>query len=135
MFITDRSKAVLLLRIIFVIRFSCLSCFLVCLLPAGNRLTSWLSCVQCFIVFLLVSLVLSWARCGARLYQFLIFAFFLTCITSKKKKNRSRIEKLVLHNKDSILSKDSELGQTEKVKMQIDVGNNDPIKLDHIEHL
>ena len=40
-----------------------------------------------------------------------------------------------MQNKDLIVSKDSELGQTEKVKMQIDVGNNDPIKLDHIEHL
>ena len=42
---------------------------------------------------------------------------------------RSRIEKLVLQNKDLFASKDSELGHTKAVKMQIDVGNNDPIKM------
>ena len=42
---------------------------------------------------------------------------------------RSRIEKLVLQNKDLFASKDSELGHTKTVKMQIDVGNNDPIKM------
>ena len=45
--------------------------------PAGEGLTSWLSFVMsnCDVVtFPLVSLV----RCGAELYQFLIFALFLT---------------------------------------------------------
>ena len=40
------SKTVLLLCIIFVIFVSCLSCFLVCSLPAGKGLTSWLSCIR-----------------------------------------------------------------------------------------
>ena len=42
---------------------------------------------------------------------------------------RSRIEKLVLQNKDLFASKDSELVHTETVKMQIDDRNNDPIKV------
>ena len=42
---------------------------------------------------------------------------------------RSRIEKLVLQNKDLFASKDSEQGHTETVKMHIDVEKNDPIKL------
>ena len=44
------------------------------------------------------------------------------------KEYRSRIEKLDLLNKDLFASKDSELGHTKTVEMQIDVGNNDPIK-------
>ena len=46
-------------------------------LPAGKRLTSWLSFVMSncdVVIFPLVSRV----RCGARLYRFLIFALFLT---------------------------------------------------------
>ena len=35
------------------------------------------SCVWCFIVYLLLPHVVSWVRCGAWLYWFLIFAFFL----------------------------------------------------------
>ena len=42
---------------------------------------------------------------------------------------RSIIEKLVLQNKDLFASKDSELGHTETVKMHIDIGKNDPIKM------
>ena len=45
--------------------------------PAGKGLTSWLSFVMsnCDVVtFPLVS----WVRCGALLYRFLIFALFLT---------------------------------------------------------
>ena len=42
---------------------------------------------------------------------------------------RSRIEKLFLQNKNLFATKDSELGHTETFKMQIDVGNNDPIKM------
>ena len=37
---------------------------------------------------------------------------------------RSKIEKLVLKNQDLFASKDSELGHTDTVKMQIDIGNN-----------
>ena len=46
--------------------------------PAGKGLTSWLSFVMsyCDVTFRLVS----WVRCGGCLYQFLIFALFLTSI-------------------------------------------------------
>ena len=40
-----------------------------------------------------------------------------------------KIEKLVLKNQDLFASKDSELGHTDPVKMQIDTGNNVPIKM------
>ena len=42
---------------------------------AGKGLTSWL---WCLIVFLSLIAVISWNRCGTWLYQFLIFAAFLT---------------------------------------------------------
>ena len=45
--------------------------------PARKGLTSWLLLVM-FIVFLLLSHVVSWVRCGSWLYCFLIFAVFLT---------------------------------------------------------
>ena len=48
--------------------------------PAGKGLTTWLSFVKsnCDVVtFPLVS----WVRCGAWLYRFLIFALFLTTFT------------------------------------------------------
>ncbi|MCG7879415.1 MAG: RNase H-like domain-containing protein, partial [Candidatus Thiodiazotropha endolucinida] len=44
-------------------------------------------------------------------------------------KYRSRIENLILKNKDLFASKDSELGKTDTVKMQIDVGDHEPIKM------
>ena len=51
-FLTDRSKAVLLLWILFVIVFCfvILSCLFLAALcsPAGKGLVSWLSCVWCF---------------------------------------------------------------------------------------
>ena len=70
----------------------CYSCFvLVCFharlfvdalwSPLGKELTSWLSFMmsKCDVVtFPLVS----WVRCGAWLYRFLIFALFLTLILS-----------------------------------------------------
>ena len=49
-------------------------------LPAGKGLTSWLSFVMSYcdvVTFLLVS----WVRCGAWLYLFLIFALFFTLYT------------------------------------------------------
>ena len=42
---------------------------------------------------------------------------------------RSKIEKLIVKNQDLFASKNSELGHTDTVKMQIDEGNNDPIKM------
>ena len=45
--------------------------------PNGKGLTSWPLSVM-FIVFLLLSHVVSWVRCGIWLYRFLIVAIFLT---------------------------------------------------------
>ena len=42
---------------------------------------------------------------------------------------RSKIEMLVLKNQNLFASKDSELGHTDTIKMQIDIGNNVPIKM------
>ena len=39
---------------------------------------SWLSCVWHFLVLLLLNNIVSWVRCGTRLYRFLIFAFSRT---------------------------------------------------------
>ena len=47
--------------------------------PAGKGLAPRLLLVM-FIVFLLLSHVVSWVRCGIRLYRFLTFASFLTLI-------------------------------------------------------
>lgn len=44
-------------------------------------------------------------------------------------KYRSEIENLILKNKDLFANKDSELGHTDTVKMKIDTGNSEPIKL------
>ena len=44
---------------------------------------------------------------------------------------RSEVEKLVLKKQDLFKSEDSELGHTDTVKMQIDIGNNVPIKMKH----
>ena len=44
---------------------------------------------------------------------------------------RSKIEKLVLRNQDLFASKDSELDHTDTVKMQIEVENQEPIKMRH----
>ena len=74
-----------LLWILFVIYVSCLSCFLVCSLqPCGHLLgKGWpLGSLVCDVVFLCVFLslshVVSWVRCGTWLYRFLIFASLLT---------------------------------------------------------
>ena len=45
--------------------------------PAGKGLTSWILLMM-FIVFLLLSHVVSWARCSTCLYRFLIFVIFPT---------------------------------------------------------
>ena len=45
--------------------------------PEGKGLTSWIL-FMVFIVILLHSHLVSWDRCGTRLYRFLILAVFLT---------------------------------------------------------
>ena len=45
------------------------------------------------------------------------------------KEYRPKIEKLILQNKDLFANKDSELGHTDTVQMQIDTGNSNPIKM------
>ena len=47
--------------------------------PARKGMTRLL--LKMFIVFLLLSDVVSWVRCGTRLYRFLIFAVFYTFVT------------------------------------------------------
>ena len=49
--------------------------------PAGKGLTSWLLFVMSNCEVVTFPLV-SWVRCGARLYRFLIFALFLTFMQS-----------------------------------------------------
>ena len=81
-YFTDRSKAVLLLWIICFIYVLCLSSLCVCsLLPYGHLLgKGWPLCSRlwCLIVFLSLSHVVSWVRCGTWLNRFLIFAAFYT---------------------------------------------------------
>ena len=80
---TDRSKAVLLLWIFYVISVLFFLCFRALLFintlwsPAGKGLTSWLSFVMpnCEVV---TFPMVPWVRCCACLYRFLIFALFLT---------------------------------------------------------
>ena len=87
-YLTDRSKAVLLLWIFYVFSVLCLLCLcarlFICALwsPAGKGLTSWLSFVvyNCeFVTFPLVS----WVRCGTWFIWFLIFAPLLILNTLK----------------------------------------------------
>ena len=74
---TDRSKAVLLLWIIYVISVLFLYAFVGALWsPAGKGLTSWLSFVMSNCEVVTFPLV-SWVRCGAWLYQFLMLPSFL----------------------------------------------------------
>ena len=83
-FFTDRSKAVLLLWIFYVffcLVFVMLLCTSVCWCPVvtcWERAASWLSFVMSICDFVTFPLV-SWVRCGAWLYRFLIFALFLLC--------------------------------------------------------
>ena len=64
----------------------CLLCLcvrlLICALwsPAGKGLISWLSFVVSNCEFVTFPLV-SWVRCGTKLYRFLIFAPLLTSVT------------------------------------------------------
>ena len=93
-FLTDRSKAVLLLRILFVICvlwFSLSHCFVCFLQPCGLLLEKgWplgsLVCDDFFLVFLSLSHMVSWNRCCIWLYRFLSFAFFLTLLLLFHKK-------------------------------------------------
>ena len=81
-YFTNRSKAVLLLWIIYVISVLFLLCFRARLFiyalwsPAGKGLTSWLLFVMSNCEVVTFPLV-SWVRCGAWLHRFLIFAIFL----------------------------------------------------------
>ena len=68
-YFTDRSKAVLLFLIFYVLSVLCLLCpcarLFICALwsPAGKGLTSWLSFVVSYCEFVTFPLV-SWVRCG-----------------------------------------------------------------------
>ena len=68
--------------------FVCLSLPSVCLFiaallpPVRKGLVSWLSCMWCLLEILSLSHMMSWVRCGTRLYRFLIFAFSLTFMIS-----------------------------------------------------
>ena len=81
-YFTDSSKVVLLLWIIFVISVLFLLCFCARLFinalwqPAGKGLTSWLSFVMSNCEAVTFPSV-SWIRCGAWLYRFLLFVLFL----------------------------------------------------------
>ena len=88
-YFTDRSKAVLLLWIFYVLMLFpalCLLClcarlFIIALWsPAWKGLTSWLSFVVSNSEFVTFPLV-SWVRCGTWLYRFLIFPLLLTFLT------------------------------------------------------
>ena len=84
-YFTDHFKVVLPLWII------CVSCLVFAMLwrlfiaafysPAGKELTFWLLFVM-FNVYLSLSHVVSWSRCGTWLYRFLICAIFLTMWSS-----------------------------------------------------
>ena len=84
-YFTDRSKAVLLLWMFYVLSILCLLCLFVrlfiCALwsPAGKGLTSWLSFVVSNYEFVTFPSV-SWVRCGTWLYRLLIFAPLLTFV-------------------------------------------------------
>ena len=85
-FVTDRSKAVLLLWVLLVICVSCLSASY-CLSVSGSLVDTCceridflaLLCLIFFFMFLSLSHV-SWVGCGTRLYGFQIFTFFITFI-------------------------------------------------------
>ena len=94
-YLTDRSRAVLLLWIFFFLVFSvlCLMCLCACLFvcalwsPAwgrggGGGLASWLSFVESNCEFVTFPLV-SWVRCGTCLYRLLIFAPLLILFSSE----------------------------------------------------
>ena len=100
-YFTDRSKAVLLLWIIYVfsvLRWLCLCVRLfICALwsPARKGLTSCLSFVVSDCEFVTFPLV-SWVRCGTWLYQFLIFASLLTLL--KRTRNQTQVNKCVYNS-------------------------------------
>ena len=78
----------------FIYVFAILSClFLSTLwLPAGNKLTSCLFCAKRFLVSLSLSHTVSWASCAVDcIYQFLIFAFWLTLRVGAQKNRRNDV--------------------------------------------
>ena len=62
--------------------FIMLACLYIAVLwsPAGKGLASCPSCMLCFVVFLSLSHVVSWVRCGTCLYRYLILASLITFI-------------------------------------------------------
>ena len=79
--LTDRSKAVLLLWILFVICVSCLSVILSCLFLAGWERTDLLALL--YVMFSCIFVTFPYGVLGQvwyLMYRFLIFAFFLTFI-------------------------------------------------------
>ena len=77
--------ALLILWILFVICVSCLSlsyclvCSLQPCLTCWEGLTSWFSCVWCLLIFLSLSHMVSYVRCGTWLYRVLTMPSFLLC--------------------------------------------------------
>ena len=66
-----------LFRLVFAMPLYAASVYMCLWSPAGKGLTSWLSFVVFNCAFVTFPLV-SWVRCGNRLYRFLIFAPLLT---------------------------------------------------------
>ena len=84
---TDRSKALLLLWIIYGIYVLCLSCIAALWSTEGKGLTYWLLLFVAFnvILILLLSHLVSCDRCGTWLFRFLILAVFLTLLKANTK--------------------------------------------------
>ena len=85
LFFTDCSKALLLSQISFATCASCLPCCLVCSFQPGGHLLGkgWsLGSFVCDVfVFLSLSCMVSWVRCGIQLCRLLTPALFLTLIS------------------------------------------------------
>ena len=100
-YLTDHCKAVLLLWIIFVISVLFLLCICARLFtdvlwsPTGKGLTSRLSFVMSNCEVVTFQLV-SWVRCGAWLYRFLIVVLFLSLLLRLKKNSQSLLQLHVL---------------------------------------
>ena len=103
-FLTDRSEAMLLLRILFCV--SCLSVILSCLflvtleLPAGKGLTSLLSCMWCFLVICHFPIWcpgsdVAFDRIDSRFLPFSLFRLSITMIPLKKNKMSTRIDRQI----------------------------------------
>ena len=67
--------------------------FIAALWSSGKMLTSWFLLMM-FIVFVLLSHVVSWVRCGTWLYRFLIFDIFLSYMTVMKQRKSIQLIEL-----------------------------------------